>query len=268
MLSRYPPRASIDSEGQARHKGSRHSREFYKMTSSSAVEAAKSRPTGHALDLIVEWLQPLSGATILDVGCGGGRLAEALSAKGAEVTGIDPQEAALAAARSRAPTSRFECASAELMPFADASFDAVVFLNSLHHIPGGATNAALREAMRVSKGKVLIIEPLAEGSFFAAMQPIEDESPIRAAAQAAIRDAEAEGVFKILRCEEFEDARSFVDCDAFLAMVVAVDPARVAIATREKARVAALIAKLGVPGADGVSLTQPHRAHLVARILA
>jgi len=236
------------------------------MTSPSTVEATKSRPTGHSLDLIAEWLQPLSGATILDVGCGGGRLAEALSAQGAKVTGIDPQEAALAAARSRAPTSRFECASAERMPFADGSFDAVVFLNSLHHIPGSATKAALREAMRVSKGQALIIEPLAEGPFFTAMQPIEDESPIRAAAQAAILAAETEGLFKIVRCEEFDDARSFGDIDAFLAMVVAVDPARVTIATREKARVAALIAEVGVPGTGGVTLTQPHRAHLVARI--
>ena len=45
---------------------------------------------------------PLSGLTILDIGCGGGLLAEALQRLGASVTGIDAGAEAIAAARRHA----------------------------------------------------------------------------------------------------------------------------------------------------------------------
>jgi 2-polyprenyl-6-hydroxyphenyl methylase / 3-demethylubiquinone-9 3-methyltransferase len=45
------------------------------------------------------------GKRVLDVGCGGGILAEALAAEGAEVTGIDPSDKSLAAAREHARRS-------------------------------------------------------------------------------------------------------------------------------------------------------------------
>src|SRR2546427_10822780 len=45
------------------------------------------------------------GKRVLDVGCGGGILAETLAAEGATVTGIDPSEKSLAAARDHARRS-------------------------------------------------------------------------------------------------------------------------------------------------------------------
>src|SRR5499426_3614877 len=47
----------------------------------------------------IEERAPLRGKTVLDVGCGGGILAEAMAANGARVTGIDLGEAPLAVAR-------------------------------------------------------------------------------------------------------------------------------------------------------------------------
>ncbi len=43
----------------------------------------------------------LAGKNVLDIGCGGGILTEAMACKGARVTGIDPGQASLAAARIR-----------------------------------------------------------------------------------------------------------------------------------------------------------------------
>ena len=63
---------------------------------------------------------PVHGRRLLDVGCGGGILAEAMARRGAEVTAIDMGEAPLAVAR---------------MP---ASFDVVCCLEMLEHVPDPA----------------------------------------------------------------------------------------------------------------------------------
>ncbi|MCB1957968.1 MAG: 3-demethylubiquinone-9 3-O-methyltransferase, partial [Rhodocyclaceae bacterium] len=60
------------------------------------------RPLHEINPLRLEWidgLAPLAGKRVLDVGCGGGILAESMAAKGAEVTGIDLSEKALSVAR-------------------------------------------------------------------------------------------------------------------------------------------------------------------------
>lgn len=231
----------------------------------SATPASPSRPVGVTLDIIAAEIGPLEGLSILDVGCGGGGLARALRAKGAKVTGVDPQEAALAIARTRAPEADFRQAGAEALPFPDASFDRVVFLNSLHHVPVPLMGAALKEAVRVCKGPVLVVEPLAEGPFFRAMLPVEDETSIRAAAQAAIAATVGSGALKRLASGEYDDVRRFADADAFLAMIVAVDPARAATAARERDRVVQLVAQEGAPTEGGVLLPQPHRFDVLAR---
>lgn len=60
------------------------------------------RPLHEINPLRLEWIDgiaTLAGKTMLDVGCGGGILAEAAARKGAEVTGIDLAERALKVAR-------------------------------------------------------------------------------------------------------------------------------------------------------------------------
>ena len=64
----------------------------------------------------------------LDVGCGSGALAAELARRvGAEnVTGIDPSEPFVDAARKRVPGARIVVGSAEALPFADDEFDATL----------------------------------------------------------------------------------------------------------------------------------------------
>ena len=97
------------------------------------------------ISLLVETFAPIASKRILDLGCGGGQLARALSKQGARVTGIDPAEQAIEAARQAAPEARFEVASAERLPFPDGKFDGAVFLNSLHHLPRAVMVDALNE---------------------------------------------------------------------------------------------------------------------------
>ncbi|MEO0821068.1 MAG: bifunctional 2-polyprenyl-6-hydroxyphenol methylase/3-demethylubiquinol 3-O-methyltransferase UbiG [Pseudomonadota bacterium] len=78
------------------------------------------------------------GRAVLDLGCGGGFLAEALARRGAAVTGIDPAEGAIASAKRHAAAEgleiRYETGVGEALPFEDASFDAVVCVDVLEHV--------------------------------------------------------------------------------------------------------------------------------------
>lgn len=133
---------------------------------------------------------PLKGQRVLDVGCGDGGLVRFMTREGAQVTGLECSEGQLARARAAAPAGGEDYLSGvgQDLPFEDAALDAVVFFNSLHHIPVEAQCAALNEALRALKtgGEVYILEPLAEGAFFEMMRPIEDETEVRAAAYDAI----------------------------------------------------------------------------------
>ncbi len=226
------------------------------------------RPQANALAVLQQWLGPLDGRSVLDAGCGGGALAASLARLGAVVTGIDPQPEAIAAARKRVPSARFEQAGAQDMPFDEASFDAVVLLNSFHHVPLDLMRDVLRACVRVSRGPVLIIEPLCEGSFFTCMLPVEDETHIRMSAQVALEASVQEGEVLMQAVGEYDDIRHFADADAFLARVVEVDPARVGAAVQERERVMELIARHGARVDGGIALTQPHRAHLLRRGLS
>jgi len=83
---------------------------------------------------------PLAGRKVLDLGCGGGILSEAMASLGAEVTGIDAGEEPLAVARLHLQESglRVDYRRAMAEPFADGSpesFDVVTCMELLEHVP-------------------------------------------------------------------------------------------------------------------------------------
>ncbi len=89
----------------------------------------------------------LERGPVLDVGCGGGLLAEALAAAGAEVTGIDMAEKPLAVARRHALDSgakvEYLAATAEsLAEQRPNAFAAVTCLELLEHVPDYASTVA------------------------------------------------------------------------------------------------------------------------------
>ncbi|MDE3230704.1 MAG: bifunctional 2-polyprenyl-6-hydroxyphenol methylase/3-demethylubiquinol 3-O-methyltransferase UbiG [Chloroflexota bacterium] len=87
----------------------------------------------------------------LDVGCGGGLLAEVFAALGFTVTGIDQSDASLAVARAHAALSGlrigYQRGDAAALPFADATFEVVYCCDALEHLPDW--DAALGEIARV-----------------------------------------------------------------------------------------------------------------------
>lgn len=227
-----------------------------------------TRREADTLAEIAAALGSIEGRSLLDVGCGHGRLAAALVKRGAEVSAIDPEETAVAAARKAAPEARIEQVGAEALPFGEASFDGVIALNSLHHVPGQHLAATLAGMARVARpgAPILVIEPLAEGSFFEAMRPIEDETEIRAAAQAAIGEACAPGgPLRLVAVDEFERVERFRSVDEFIERVVSVDPARRAAVPAARPAVEELFGRLAEPSASGLSLRQPLRMHRLTK---
>jgi 2-polyprenyl-6-hydroxyphenyl methylase/3-demethylubiquinone-9 3-methyltransferase len=87
----------------------------------------------------VAGLRPLTGLRILDVGCGGGLVSEPLARLGAEVTGIDPGERNIAIAQGHAAPQGlaidYRVATVEQLVAAGESFDAVVSLEVVEHVP-------------------------------------------------------------------------------------------------------------------------------------
>ena len=79
---------------------------------------------------VLEWLNAQMGEFILDLGCGDGQLTQRVAATGAHVLGVDASADMVAAARERGVEA--EQANAELLPFHDATFDAV-FSNAMLH---------------------------------------------------------------------------------------------------------------------------------------
>lgn len=230
------------------------------------VGADESLPKADAMSIIKVAFVSLAGKEILDIGCGNGTLARSLADQGAHITGVDPNGEALEAALRAVPSGTFHQAGAEAMPFADHSFDGAVFLNSLHHVPKLAMPRALREAARVinSAGSIVVIEPLAEGSFFSVLRIVEDETDVRSAAQEAIDKMVRDGTFEQLGCTDYLRREYFTDLSQFLVRIVAVDPARTAAVEERRPEIEAAFRRYAQAAADGrIALEQPLRAHVL-----
>ncbi len=145
-------------------------------------------------------LLSLAGSRALDVGCGEGGFTCFLAKSGANATGIDIRTDALQRAAERAKADgvnvAWQTARAEELPFADASYDIVFFTNSLHHVAPDRMNTAIAEAARVLApgGALYVMEPVAEGPYFEAMRPVNDEREARGHALAAVRSAATSGL--------------------------------------------------------------------------
>ena len=102
------------------------------------------RPLHQINPLRLEWIEnliPLKGLRVLDVGCGGGILADAMARKGAEVLGIDLASKALKVAQLHALEAQTggvqyrEISAEGLAAEQPGTFDVVTCMEMLEHVP-------------------------------------------------------------------------------------------------------------------------------------
>jgi 2-polyprenyl-6-hydroxyphenyl methylase/3-demethylubiquinone-9 3-methyltransferase len=119
---------------------------------------------GYMRRVLVDELRiDLQGKRTLDVGCGGGLLAEEFARLGCAVTGIDPSEKSLEAARAHAREAglaiEYRQGMGERLPFPDSDFEIVYCCDTLEHVDD--LDQVIAEISRVLKpGGVFLYDTL------------------------------------------------------------------------------------------------------------
>ena len=130
-----------------------------------AYRRSEAHREGEDLDLLVEWAA--GSRTALDVATGGGHVARRLREAGLEVVSCDP-----------APGMRPDVVCrAEVLPFADRSFDVVACRVAAHHFDD--VGAAVSEMARVARERVLVVDNLYADEAAEEAERLRDSSHVR-----------------------------------------------------------------------------------------
>ncbi len=126
------------------------------------------RESRQAVALLAEHVR--AGTAVLDVGCGEGYVAAELAARGVSVDLVDIVDV------RRIQGQPFRLFDGLNLPFPDGSFDIVMLNFVLHHVPDDRKTHLLREAARVSRSKVFILEDTPNNAFDRLMNRRHGES--------------------------------------------------------------------------------------------
>ncbi|MFM9849466.1 MAG: class I SAM-dependent methyltransferase [Hyphomicrobiaceae bacterium] len=124
--------------------------------------------TAEEQDLFISWLSLSPASRLLDLACGSGRPTLRIAEKtGCRVTGLDLHQEGVASAQASAKEPRYEGRAdfrqgdaAEGLPFEESSFDAVICIDAINHLPDRPR--VLAEWHRVLKpgGHLLFTDPI------------------------------------------------------------------------------------------------------------
>src|SRR6185437_6651762 len=138
--------------------------------------------------MVYESLLPLAHARVLELGCGRAEATRAIAQRhpDAHITAmeVDTMQHEINIAQRDLPNVDYVEGAAQAIPAPDASFDIVMMLKSLHHVPGDLLDAALAEIHRVlvPGGLVYVSEPVFAGAYNDIVKIFHDEGRVRIAA--------------------------------------------------------------------------------------
>src|ERR1700722_4292588 len=149
-------------------------------------------------------------------------MARALAALCADVTGYDPFIEGTEPVDHGAGRFRLVKASADAIPEPDQSADLVLFIFSLHHVPGAKLAGALAEARRILRpsGRLYVAEPLPQGPHQYVMELFHDETAVRKAAAEALAHF-ARPRFAVDEISTYADMRRYASFDGFAEQMIA-----------------------------------------------
>jgi 2-polyprenyl-3-methyl-5-hydroxy-6-metoxy-1,4-benzoquinol methylase len=109
------------------------------------------------VDVLIRWLDPRPGETILDIGCGDGMYTYEVARSDASIVGIDIDEQRLAVARRwhGSPNIQYHRMNADRLELGDEVFDKVVSFCVIEHLERG--QEVLRQVHRVLKPQGLLV---------------------------------------------------------------------------------------------------------------
>jgi len=220
------------------------------------------------LELMAELL-PLSGADVIELGCGAAfvtrALTERLGAARVTATEVDriQHEKNLAL---DLPGVSFRYGGAEAIDAPDGSFDGALMLKSLHHVPAALMDQALGEVYRVLKpgGWLYCSEPVYWGPFNEVMRLIDDERVVREAAFAALTRAVEQGRFALEAEVFFQSEGVYPDWDGFAARFIHVTHSPRDLSAGRIAEIRAAFEAHLQPG--GARFLKPHRVDLMRKV--
>jgi cyclopropane fatty-acyl-phospholipid synthase-like methyltransferase len=119
-------------------------------------------------DRFLEWLKLVPGKTLLDIACGSGGPALRIAERtGCSIAGVDVHDQAiatansLAAQRGLADRAQFQVADATApLPFPDASFDAIICIDAINHLPNRLRVIADWSRLLQPGGRMLFTDPI------------------------------------------------------------------------------------------------------------
>ncbi len=221
------------------------------------------RKIENELEFILETLKPefpfpndsetasasfLNGKVIIDVGCGAGKMVRALTAKKANVVGMDTFQILTKAKKDASEgNENYTAGLGQNLPFKTQSANVIFYFASFHHIPGSLMNQALSETHRVldNGGISLFIEPVGRaGSYFELVRLVEDERNIQEQAFDAIQKARSLGL-KNIKEEMIYWERSLNDYLQLLEFFVTDETKRKDIALKARKIASRMAAEAG-----------------------
>jgi SAM-dependent methyltransferase len=243
------------------------------MTTPDAAAMSIHRPGAYRcleeIDVLTK-LVPMAGLKVLELGCGAAwmtrLLVQRLGAQSVTATEVDGIQHERNVGRSDLPGVTFRRGGAESIADPDGTYDLVVMLKSLHHVPMPLMDQALAEIHRVLKpgGRFYCCEPAYWGDFNEVMRLIADERAVREAAFAALQGAVGRGLFR-LEAEVFFQAEGlYADWPTFEARFVDVTHSRRALSAARRAEIRAAFEQHLT--AAGARFDKPHRVDLLGRL--
>lgn len=149
---------------------------------------SETHAKGNDLPLLIEWLEPSSDWTVLDVATGGGHVTKQLAPHVAHVISTDLTRQMLVVARDHirkdCKNVSFVVADAENLPFLDESFDVVTCRIAAHHFPNPKQFIAESARVLRPEGYLLLIDNVVPDDqqldeFVNMLEKLRDESHVR-----------------------------------------------------------------------------------------